>query len=372
MTLFELSILPMALGIVLLLGQATFFRQTKLALAIILLSSAMSFFCLSHNLFGQLVALSTLVIALLSMLNPPEPVEEYGVLLLSSSLGALVLCQASDWIYLFVGIELLTLPVYGLIAFEHRNAQNLKAAVKYFVLAGLSSAVMLLGMGVLYAQSGLLDLSLNNPLGGALFLMGVAFKLSVAPFYLWTPDVYEDSPLLVTAFLATVSKISFASILASLSLSLNLLPILMLMAILSMLVGAFLTLKTDQITRFLAYSSVAHMGYVLVAWITDGSVLFYMTSYVISVLLIFAMILWLDGEDLVGLWGKKPLPALFLIFGFFSLMGLPITPIFWAKYRVLTAALVGDYTILFGTMILSSLIAVYGYARFITRICQRN
>ncbi|MES2504736.1 MAG: proton-conducting transporter membrane subunit [Myxococcota bacterium] len=351
MTPAEWTLLPIGVSIVAILA---FIPAAGMTWLIASLGLILSFVQCFDNMFGQLILIASLAVVLCSRRQPGE----FHILLLSSTLGALVCTQARDFITLFVGIELLSLPIYGLIGFDSKNAKNLTAAIKYLVLAGTSSAFMLMGIVFLYAETGSMALHFTGPLGSCLFLAGICFKLSLAPFHLWTPDVYNDAPLPVTAFLATVSKIAFVSILMQFSPSPKLMPVLMAVAVLSMLVGSILTLKADKMARFLAYSSIAHMGYVMVAWMTHSNIAFYMAAYTVSLLVIFCALM-LDFEKIA-------------ILGLLSLMGIPMTPIFWAKYQVLISAFAAHQPVLFGVFIVSSFISVYGYGRVIARICQRT
>ncbi len=361
MTAFEWLLAPIALGITVLLLQAAFARSNRASLAISVLSLVTSYYW-GHNYFDQLILISSVAVIFFACLKEGSS-EEFKILILLSTLGALTCIHSDNWMNLFVGIELLTLPIYGLIAWDAHNSKNIQAAIKYLVLAGGSSAFLLLGMAFLYAEPGSMALQLGSAKGSLLLFVGIGFKLSLAPFHLWTGDVYEDAPLPVTGFLATVSKIALVGVLVHVNPTQAVTPVLSAMAILSMIAGSLLTLRQQNMSRFLGYSSIAHMGYILVAWLVGGNIGFYLAAYTVTLLLIFWMLSW-NPESKAGSLG--------LVFGFLSLMGLPILPIFWGKYQILLTAFSSEHWWLFGVFVFSSLIGVYGYARLIARVCLRS
>lgn len=360
MTPLEYTLLPVALSIVLLILGAAFYRSHQIAQTIALLGPVISYVCCQTH-FERFAIISVLVILGFSS-NRKNTGEEFKIFILLSLMGALTCIAARDFLTLFVGIELLTMPIYGLIAWETYRSTNIQAAIKYLVLAGAASAFMLLGMAFLYADSGSMALQLRDLRGSLLLFVGIGFKLSLAPFHLWTGDVYEDSPLPATALLATISKIALIGVLVHLTPIQRLFPILSALAIISMLTGSLLTLRQKNMSRFLGYSSIAHMGYILVAWLIGADLSLYTAAYTMSVLVAF----WaLSFECPESNWVKGSLSLAFL-----SLMGLPVLPIFWGKYQILILAFQGQYFGLFGVLIFSSLLGVYGYARLIARIYQ--
>src|SRR5579872_1454060 len=213
-----------------------------------------------------------------------ETREELYVLLLVATLGSMVLVASSHFVSFFLGLEILSVALYALSAYLHTCSRPLEAGIKYLVLAGSSSAFLLFGMALLYAQLGTMDLfrlatllpdARNSPLvlGGLAFIVtGIGFKLGIVPFHLWAPDVYEGAPAPVTAFLATVSKGAIFALLLRYFYSSgaqHFRPVFVLFAIIaiaSMLIGNLLALLQNNIKRILAYSSIAHMGYLLVAF----------------------------------------------------------------------------------------------------------
>ena len=210
--------------------------------------------------------------------------EEMYLLILLAAAGGLVLVTAQHLAGLFIGLELLSVPVYGLVAYAFFNKRSLEAGIKYMVLSAAGSAFLLFGMALLYADAGSLSFSqlaaagtssVLSQLGIGMMLIGLAFKLSLVPFHLWTPDVYEGAPAPVAAFLATASKVAvFAVLLRLYQLSpataggwLN--DLLTVIAIASILFGNLLALVQNNIKRLLGYSSIAHFGYLLVALIAS-------------------------------------------------------------------------------------------------------
>lgn len=361
MTQFELLLTPIAIATTFLLLQAAFCRSNKVSVALAILGLGLSCY-LSNNYFEQLVLISSTAVILFSCFKEGSS-EEFKILILLSTLGAITCVNADNFMNLFVGIELLTLPIYGLIAWDVHSSKNIQAALKYLVLAGASSSFMLLGMAFLYAKSGSMALQLSDAKGAMLLFVGIGFKLSLVPFHLWTGDVYEDSPLPVTGFLATVSKIALVGVLVHLTPSKSMTQVLSAIAILSMISGGLLTLRQQNMGRFLGYSSIAHMGYILVAWLVGGNVIFYMAAYTVTILLTFWMLSW-NPESKTG--------AAALVISFLSLMGMPVLPIFWGKYQILIAAFSSQHWTLFGVFIFSSLLGVYGYGRLIAKICLKE
>ncbi|MGH9394046.1 MAG: NADH-quinone oxidoreductase subunit N, partial [Terriglobales bacterium] len=209
--------------------------------------------------------------------------EEFYVLLLVAALGAATLAAASHFASFFLGLELLSVALYGLAAYPHRRALPLEAGIKYLVLAAASAAFLLFGMALVYAATGALDFaSLAGALpsapvtlilpGAALILVGIGFKLALVPFHLWTPDVYQGAPAPVTAFIATASKAGIFAVLIRFFYLLGAthsraaLLVITVLAIASMVGGNLLALRHSNLNRLLAYSSIAHMGYLLVAF----------------------------------------------------------------------------------------------------------
>src|SRR5262249_9213565 len=240
-----------------------------------------------------LLLLPSLVVTVLAygyLVGRQRPCEAFYLLLVLATLGALVLVMSTHFISLFLGLELLSVALYALFAYLRTDVRRLEAAIKYLLLAAASSAFLLFGMALIYAELGTMEfarIAVWHTAGGtvrsivvltglALTLIGLGFKLAVVPFHMWTPDVYEGAPAPVTAFVATVSKGAVVALLlrylvhTGASTYRPVLLVLSLIAIASMCVGNILALWQDNVKRLLAYSSIAHLGYVLVALVAGG------------------------------------------------------------------------------------------------------
>lgn len=333
--------------------------------------------------------------------------EEVYLLMLLACAGGVVLVSAQHLAGLFIGLELLSVPTYGLIAYAFFNRRSLEAGVKYMVLSAAGSAFLLFGMALLYAESGSLSfanigVSMNNGMsmlvqaGVGMMLIGLMFKLSLAPFHLWTPDVYEGAPAPVSAFLATASKVAvFAVLLRLYQLSPafitdgwlgNLLSVL---AIASILVGNLLALLQANLKRLLGYSSIAHFGYLLVALIAgkglaNEAVGVYLFTYTLTSLGAFGVITLMStpyqGRDCDalfeyrGLFWHRPYLTAVLAVMMLSLAGIPLTAGFIGKFYVVAAGVESQRWWLLGSMVLGSAIAVFYYLRVMVTLflAQRN
>lgn len=329
--------------------------------------------------------------------------EEFYLLLLLATLGALVLSFANHVVSLLLGMELLGVSLYAMISYPDKGKLPLEAAIKYLVLSGCASAVLLFGFALLYAALGslsfvgigerLVTAPDNHVLvlaGTALVLTGIGFKLSVVPFHMWTPDVYQGAPLPVTGFLATVSKGAIFVALLRLFLEAQLhqfntlLIALSVLAVASMLVGNLLALQQQNIKRLLSYSSIAHFGYLLITLVAGGvlggsdfaveAASYYLVAYVVTTLAAFAVISVLssDGEDerqwvsdLTGLFWRRPLLAALLTLALLSLAGIPLTAGFIGKLYVFASGIEGALWILLGALVVGSAIGIYYYLRVI-------
>ena len=336
--------------------------------------------------------------------------DEYYLLLLLATLGGVVLVYASHAASLMLGIELLSVALYALVAYPGKVPIAAEAAVKYLVLSGAASACMLFGFALLYAASGSLAFSelgagLHDSALGmqipavatVLVLGGFFFKLSAAPFHLWTPDVYEGSPAPVSAFLATVAKAApFIALLrllfdAQLFALTGVTEALAVMAILSMIVGNLLALLQANIKRMLAYSSIAHMGYALIIFVVAANPehralageagAFYFLTYVPATLAAFGLLALLNPggegedaaalEDLTGLFWRAPLAAVLMLVVMLSLAGIPLTAGFIGKFYLFAAAAAGGRWLLLGALVLGSAIGIYYYLRVIFHMSQK-
>ncbi|MBA1264208.1 NADH-quinone oxidoreductase subunit NuoN [Stutzerimonas stutzeri] len=322
--------------------------------------------------------------------------EELYLLMLLSAAGGLVLVSAQHLASLFIGLELLSVPVYGLVAYAFFNRRSLEAGIKYMVLSAAGSAFLLFGIALLYAESGSLlfseigvslasqGSSLLVQAGIGMMLVGLGFKLSLVPFHLWTPDVYEGAPAPVAAYLATASKVAVFVVLLRLY---QLSPAtaggwlddaLGLIAIASILAGNLLALNQSNLKRLLGYSSIAHFGYLLVALIaSDGlaveAVGVYLAAYVLTSLGAFGVISLMsspfkgrDADALYeyrGLFWRRPYLTAVLATMMLSLAGIPLTAGFIGKFYVVASGVQSQLWWLLGTLIIGSAIGLYYYLR---------
>lgn len=322
---------------------------------------------------------------------------EFFVLVLFATLGMMVMISASHLLTLYMGLELLSLSLYALVALQRDSAVASEAAMKYFVLGALASGMLLYGMSMLYGATGSLviahiaavlqaDIGNNTVLvfGLVFIVAGLAFKLGVAPFHMWLPDVYHGAPTAVTLFIGTATKIAaFAFILRILaqglqSLSPDWQQMMMIMAVLSMAIGNITAIAQTNFKRMLAYSTIAHMGFLLLGLLAAdingySSAMFYMVTYVLTGLGSFGMIMLLSRqgfeadtlEDLKGLNQRNPWYAFVMLLIMFSLAGLPPTVGFYAKLSVLQAVINAGYTWLAVVAVLLSLIGAFYYLRVV-------
>ena len=320
---------------------------------------------------------------------------EYPILVILSTLGALILVSASGLITLYLGLELMSLALYVMAAFHRDNLRASEAGLKYFVLGALSSGMLLYGASLLYGFAGTVEfagiaagIAGHASLGvvfGLVFLMtGLAFKMSVVPFHMWTPDVYEGAPTPVTAFFATAPKMAAVAITTRViitafpGITTQWQQIVVFISILSMLLGSFAAIGQTNIKRLMAYSSIGHMGFALVG-LASGTpagvegVAIYMAIYLTMTLGTFAAILSMriNGTpvekvaDLMGLSKTHPAMAFFLSMMMFSLAGIPPLAGFFAKFYVFNAAIQAHLYPLAVIGVLASAVAAFYYLRIV-------
>ncbi len=331
--------------------------------------------------------------------------EELYLLLLLSLIGALVLVSSSHFASLFIGLELLSVPLYGLVAYHRKHTRSMEAGIKYLVLSATGSALLLLGMALLYAQCGTLSLpAMGQQLasqgdnmhymvlaGFTLILIALGFKLSLVPFHLWTPDVYEGAPAPAAAFLATVAKVAVAALLLRLIswfpiiASTALQNILILLAGLSMLAGNLLAMHQTNLKRLLAYSSISHFGYLLTGlaalnFVSLQSSMTYLFTYTFATLAAFGVLSVVsvthkvateDADGLQhyrGLFWKQPYLAAIMMVSMLSLAGMPMTIGFIGKFYVILAAINSSLWWLLAILVISSGIGLYYYLRVIVTL----
>ena len=322
---------------------------------------------------------------------------EFPVLLVLSTLGMLLLISANDLIAFYLALELMSLALYVIAAFNRDSLRSTEAGLKYFVLGALSSGMMLYGMSLVYGFTGNTGfegiakvLSSETRGMGLIFgmvfvLAGACFKISAVPFHMWTPDVYEGAPTPVTAFFAAGPKVAAMAILvrivsdAFLPIVADWRQVVVFVAIASMLLGSFAAIGQRNIKRLMAYSSIGHMGYALVG-LAAGSetgvsgVVLYMTIYMVMTLGTFACIMAMrrkeggnveNVDDLAGLSSTKPFMAVVLTALMFSMAGIPPLAGFFAKYFVFVAAIEAKLYALAIIGVLSSVVGAYYYLRIV-------
>jgi NADH-quinone oxidoreductase subunit N len=327
-----------------------------------------------------------------------ERPEEFYLLVLLATTGAMVLVVSRNFASFFLGLELLSIALYSLISYVRTQSASIEAGIKYLILAASSSSFLLFGLALIYAESGSMELSQFAVLvthtsgstntflltGLMLVLTGIGFKLAVVPFQLWTPDVYEGAPLPVGAFIATVSKAGmFAFLLRWFhvhDVGVAGAPglVLTIVAIASMLTGNLLALAQTNVKRILAYSSIAHMGYLLVALLAGGSLgapaaTYYLIAYAATILGAFGLMTVLSGpryeaasiDDYRGLFWKRPTVAGAFTTTLLSLAGIPITAGFLGKFYVIAAGASQSRWVLLFTLVASSTIGLFYYLRII-------
>jgi NADH-quinone oxidoreductase subunit N len=317
--------------------------------------------------------------------------EYYALLLLSTS-GMMLMVSAVDLITVFLGLEILSIPIYVLAGFDRRKLSSNESALKYFLIGSFASGLLLYGMALLYGTTGHTDLvgiragfDAANPIavgGLGLVIVGFAFKVSSVPFHQWTPDVYEGAPTSVTAYMSvTVKAAAFVTLLRFVAAGIetppeNLTSVLWVLAALTMIVGNVTAVVQDNVKRMLAYSSIAHAGYVLLGFVAGSeeghaAVLFYLFAYLFMNLGAFGVIValadrgrdWDHIEDFAGLARKRPgLAALMTLF-MLALAGIPGTVGFIAKFTIFAAAVKSGYVGLTVIAVLTTVVSVYYYLR---------
>jgi NADH-quinone oxidoreductase subunit N len=319
---------------------------------------------------------------------------EYAVLILLSTLGMLMLISAADLIALYLGLELMSLPLYVVAAAHRESLRSTEAGLKYFVLGALSSGMLLYGASLIYGFTGtvtftgIAQASAHGGIGlifGLVFLFaGFCFKVSAVPFHMWTPDVYEGAPTPVTAFFSAAPKVAGiamfvrAAVTAFPGITTQWQQIIEFVAIASMLLGAFAAIGQRNIKRLMAYSSIGHMGFALIglaAGTSEGvqGVLIYMAIYITMTLGAFAVILAMRRgsgmvesiDQLAGLARTHPAMAFFLAMLLFSLAGVPPLAGFFAKFFVFLAAIKAGLYVLAVIGVLASVVGAYYYLAII-------
>jgi len=335
---------------------------------------------------------------------------EYYTLLLFSVTGMMLMAQATDLIMVFLALELLSIPLYVLAAFARPKIESEEAGMKYFLLGAFSTGFVVYGIALIFgatqstslpaivaaASSGTSGLLLT--IGAALLLIGFGFKVAAVPFHMWTPDVYQGAPTAVTAFMSSGAKIAgFAALLrvfatAFPSISADMTDILWILSALTMIVGNVIAISQTDIKRLLAYSSIAHAGYILMAFVPYGnpnsdisalsiaSGLFYLVTYAVTNFGAWGVVMALESaegnglriEDYAGLSKKHPVLALAMTIFMLSLIGLPPTIGLVGKFYLFRAAIAGGFTGLAIIGVLTSLVSAYYYLRVVVTMYMKD
>jgi NADH-quinone oxidoreductase subunit N len=362
------------------------------------------FSCLAKGIL-LLGALITVLFSLDYIRLAPYSGGEYYSLFLFALLGTMILASVNDGIMLFLGIEVMSISIYLLVGQNQRNILGKEAALKYFLMGAFASAFLLFGIAMIYGGTGTTNIAeiavairthqISNSafllLGIAFFTVGLGFKVAAVPFHMWAPDVYEGAPVPVTAFMSVAVKAAAFFVLIRMfpgafsNLFRYWVPTLGTLAVLSILFGNLLAMMQENIKRMLAYSSIAHAGYLLLGLICgmkEGSagILFYLLSYVLMNLGAFGVIILLSASgkerdqvgDYAGLHYRQPLLALVMAISLISLAGIPPTAGFFAKFYLFRAAVLSGHVGLVILAVIGSMISIYYYLRVVVLIYMRE
>ena len=329
--------------------------------------------------------------------------EEFYILLLIATLGCSILVCSNHFATLFLGIEILSVSLYALIAYPRATLRQVEAGIKYLILAGSSSAFLLFGMALIYFHSATMEISqiillssssenFASPIvlaGFGMLIVGIGFKLAVVPFHLWTPDVYEGAPSPITGFITTASKGAVFALLLRFFAPLEMgggrfYLVFAAIAIASMFVGNLLALLQNNIKRILAYSSIAHLGYLLVALLVSGPLAvtagsFYLLAYFVTTLGAFGVITILSRDDTEpdtlqacrGLFVHHPLLTAVFTAMLLSLAGIPLTAGFIGKFYLLWAGVSAQLWLLVIILVINSVIGLFYYLRIIAALYSK-
>jgi len=324
---------------------------------------------------------------------------EFFVLALFATLGMMVMISANHLLTLYLGLELLALSLYGLVALQRDSAVATEAAMKYFVLGALASGMLLYGMSMIYGATGSLEITRIQMLvaegearglvllfGLVFVIAGIGFKLGAVPFHMWVPDVYHGAPTAVTLFIGSAPKIAaFAFLMRLLGQTLESQflfeqwqPMLIVMAVLSMAIGNLTAIVQSNVKRMLAYSTISHMGFMLLGVLAGnvegyGAAMFYVVIYVLMSLAAFGTVLLLSRkgfeadtlDDFRGLNRRSPWFAFIMLLVMFAMAGIPPTAGFYAKLAVLEATVQAGFVWLAVVAVLFSLVGAFYYLRIV-------
>jgi NADH-quinone oxidoreductase subunit N len=312
-------------------------------------------------------------------------------LLLASLYGLVLMLGSDSFLTLFLGLELMSLPVYVLVLLGARRTPSAEAALKYVVLGGAATATLLMGISLLYGQSGTLELGIfalalasNDPMavtGAVLVLLAFFLKAAIVPFHTWAPDAYEGSSVAITGYMATIVKagvlLAALRLFGEAALSQPMVQLLALLPLVSIVWGNLAAMRQDNLRRMLAYSSIAHAGYLYLAFLGEGpgrfqSVLFYLLAYGVMTVLAFAAIPAHTEdrqrdrlEQLKGLFHRQPFAAIVIGLAMLSLAGIPPLPGFIAKFLIFREVMASGYTVIAVLGLVGSYLGIYFYLRLI-------
>ena len=322
---------------------------------------------------------------------------EYYALVLFSVLGMMIMVSGQSMLTIYMGLELLSLCLYSLVALDRDNSKSSEAAMKYFVLGALASGMLLYGMSMIYGMTGSLNIAeissalqdgnVKNPvlmMGLVFIVAGLAFKFGAVPFQMWVPDVYQGAPTAITMLIGSVPKFAAFAIAIRL-LAQGLQPLtadwqdmLLIMAVLSIAIGNVTAIAQTNLKRMLAYSTISHVGFLLFGLMSGSlngytSSLFYISAYVLMTLVGFGMILLLSRkgfeaeqlDDLKGLNQRSPWAAFLMLITMFSMAGVPPTIGFWAKFTVLQSAWQAGFTWPVVFAVLMAAVGAFYYLRIV-------
>ncbi len=357
-------------------------------------------------IFG-LILITALAVTMLSYAyfeQREERKEEYYILLILATLGACTLVISKHFVSLFLGLEILSVSLYSMIAYLRKRERSDEGGIKYLIIAACSSAFMLFGMALIYYASGSMEfgaigryLSAYPTLpvimiaGFGFVIVGIGFKLGIVPFHMWTADVYEGAPLPVTSFIATVSKGGVVALLVRFYTQVNgqqydtLVTLFTVLVIASMFTGNFLALRQQNMKRLLAYSSISHLGYLLVAFLAGGplgieAVSFYLVAYFITTVGAFGILTYLSDkerdaellDDFKGLFWSRPFTATAFSAMLLSLAGIPLTAGFVGKFYIVAAGIQSSTWLLVIMLVVNSAIGLFYYIRIIAIMCEKQ
>lgn len=405
MVIGTISVVGLNIGLFILLGQ-----MAGIIVSGTLVPTAEQLFVIDNfaqfNMVVILIcALACFTLSYAYLADLDDHKEELYLLMLLSTVGALLMVSAQHLASFFMSLEMLSIPLYGMLAYTYMRKRSLESGLKYLVLSATASATLLMGMAFIYAEVGslafkpismtLVDL-FESPLlivGTAMMIFGIAFKLSAAPFHIWTPDVYEGAPAPVATYLASVTKVAMMALAVRFLIDTSLLALpsvqmlLMVMATLSILVGNLLAVRQTSLKRLLGYSSIAHMGYVLIVIVSIGSAAdsissMYMAIYAFTSIGAFGVVTLMsspyrlagEADELThyqGLFWRRPVLTAVMTIMMLSLAGIPLTAGFITKLFAILAAVQGTNWFLAGMIILGSAIGLFYYLRVMLTLFKR-